>query len=101
MKTERDKNGRLRVAKNDASHLGGQYAPDFRKQNESLNRLNSIESEVEEQSEIKVYPYYIAAGTGVALALPGSFAGVFNGLSFLGLAVVAGALTMLMTKIGK
>jgi hypothetical protein len=100
MKTERDKNGRLRIAKNDASHLGGQYAPDFNKQQENLNRLNNIENE-EPQSQIKVYPYYVAAGAGVAMALPGSFAGVFNGLSFLGMTVVAGALTILMTKISK
>lgn len=101
MRTERDKNGKLRIAKNDSSRQGGQYAPDFYKQNKNLNRLNNIENEEETQLKIKVYPYYLAAGAGVAMALPGSFAGVFNGLSFLGITVVAGALTILMSKINK
>jgi hypothetical protein len=101
MRIERDNQGRTRVAKGDRSGLGGQYAPDVHglnasRQRQTLNELNREDEEYYGESLWKKhYPSFIMAGTGVAASIPGAYAGVFNGLSMLGITLVAASMIVL------
>lgn len=98
MRTERDNTGRLRVAKGDQSGLGGQYAPDMVKARQVRSQMlnDFVEPEpVQKTLWQQHYPSFLMAGGGVAAALPGAYAGVFNGLSFLGITLVAASLVVL------
>lgn len=102
MKIERDAAGKSRVAKGDQTGLGGQFAPDVnsftaRRQQQMMNDLNESETFEEQGTSLwrKHYPSFIMSGAGVAAALPGAYAGVFNGLSLLGIMLVSSSIIVL------
>lgn len=102
MRIERDMNGKTRVVKGDSTGFGGQYAPDVnsftaRRQQQMMNDLSEPESFEEQETSLwrKHYPSFIMSGAGVAAALPGAYAGVFNGLSFLGIMLVSSSIIVL------
>jgi len=103
MRVERDDDGKLRVAKGDNSGLGGQYAPEddvfiVRRNQQIMDELSEEEASNEEPGMSlwkKHYPSFLMAGGGVAAALPGAFAGVFNGLSLVGLMLVGGSIIVM------
>jgi hypothetical protein len=102
MKIERDPTGRTRIAKGDKSGLGGQFAPDVdsftaRRQQQAINDLNETANSDTQETSLwrKHYPSFIMSGAGVAAALPGAYAGVFNGLSLLGIMLVSSSIIVL------
>lgn len=46
MKTSRDNNGKLRIAKSDKTGLGGQYAPDTQKLDAASNKMQQLNETV-------------------------------------------------------
>lgn len=112
MRTFRDDDGKLRIVKGDSSGLGGQYAPEddefmVRRSRQVMNELNNVEGGETGDSFVDTEPVsvwkqygrsFLMAGAGVAAALPGAFAGVFNGLSLVGLILVGGSIIMLSSR---
>lgn len=112
MRTFRDDDGKLRIVKGDSSGLGGRYAPEddefmVRRSRQVMNELNDASGDGTDEGFADVEPVsvwkqygrsFLMAGAGVAAALPGAFAGVFNGLSLVGLMLVGGSIAMLGSR---